>query len=49
MEKLLNTPELRFPEFEGEWNKDVLKSYTSLITKGTTPFSFCEKGIILSK
>ncbi|MDI9882745.1 restriction endonuclease subunit S [Flectobacillus longus] len=45
MEKLLNTPELRFPEFEGEWEKDLLKSYTSLITKGTTPFSFSEKGI----
>ncbi len=42
-EKLV--PELRFPEFESEWNLVKLKELTRLITKGTTPPKFSSKGV----
>lgn len=38
-------PELRFPEFSGEWEEKKLGEVTSLITKGTTPKRFETKGI----
>lgn len=45
MEKQKNIPELRFPEFEGEWEKKRLGEVTDLITKGTTPNRFVAEGI----
>lgn len=42
-----NVPKLRFPEFEkdGAWEEKKLGEICELITKGTTPKSFSEKGI----
>lgn len=42
-------PKLRFPEFKGNWDKKKLVEITSLITKGTTPKKFVEKGIYYIK
>jgi hypothetical protein len=46
--KTLNVPNLRFPEFKGEWKKSTLKRYTKKIThKNKTkhnnqcPMQFC--------
>ncbi|MEZ7505300.1 restriction endonuclease subunit S [Flavobacterium sp. Arc2] len=38
-------PQLRFQEFEGEWELKKLKDLTNLITKGTTPSSFSKEGV----
>lgn len=40
-----NIPTLRFPEFEGEWNRKRLSELSTLITKGTTPSKFVKSGI----
>ena len=45
----LNVPSLRFPEFSGEWEEKLLKDFSSLITKGTTPKFFTENGITFVK
>ena len=41
-----NVPELRFPEFSGEWKEKELGQCTNLITKGTTPKDKSGKGTI---
>lgn len=41
----MNVPELRFPEFEGAWEKKKLGEVCDLITKGTTPSKFVNEGI----
>jgi type I restriction enzyme S subunit len=38
-------PELRFNEFEGEWENNRLHGLTNLITKGTTPKTFTSSGV----
>lgn len=38
-------PKLRFQEFDGEWELKKIKTLSDLITKGTTPKNFVEKGI----
>tara|TARA_R110001606_G_scaffold112535_2_gene239411 strand:- start:1486 stop:2748 length:1263 start_codon:yes stop_codon:yes gene_type:complete len=38
-------PELRFNEFEGEWENNRLHDMTNLITKGTTPKTFTSSGV----
>ena len=38
-------PKLRFPMFEGDWERKSLRDITSLVTKGTTPKFFTESGI----
>ncbi len=38
-------PELRFPEFDNNWEKKKIKDITSLVTKGTTPKNFTNEGI----
>ena len=38
-------PQLRFPEFEGEWEQVYLKELSNLITKGTTPKVFSKSGV----
>jgi len=38
-------PELRFPEFEGEWDESKLEALTSFISKGTTPSKFSDFGV----
>lgn len=44
-----NTPQLRFPEFSGEWKGNTLAEISFLITKGTTPtsvgYKFQKKGV----
>jgi len=45
MEKQMNVPELRFPGFDGGWEKTKLIDITTLITKGTTPSYFTDSGI----
>lgn len=43
--KVGNVPNLRFPEFEGEWEVNKLGELSELITKGTTPKKFISEGI----
>ena len=43
--KVGNVPNLRFPEFEGEWEVIKLGELSELITKGTTPKKFISEGI----
>lgn len=38
-------PKVRFPKFKGNWEKKKLIDISDLITKGTTPKNFSEKGI----
>lgn len=38
-------PDLRFGEFEGEWEKKKLLNLSNLITKGTTPKKFSSSGV----
>jgi len=45
MSEAVNIPQLRFPEFSGEWKVANLGELTHLITKGTTPNNFSDKGI----
>ena len=45
MSEVVNIPQLRFPEFGGEWKVANLGKLTHLITKGTTPNNFSDKGI----
>ena len=40
-----NVPNLRFPEFKGEWEVKKLGDLSELITKGTTPKKFVSQGI----
>ena len=35
--KKLNAPNLRFPEFEGEWEKCKLEDYGKVVTGNTPP------------
>ncbi|WP_436950853.1 restriction endonuclease subunit S [Staphylococcus xylosus] len=44
--EIKNVPELRFPEFSGEWKEKELGQCTNLITKGTTPKDKSGKGTI---
>ncbi|GAA4300961.1 restriction endonuclease subunit S [Nibribacter koreensis] len=44
-----NVPVLRFQEFEDFWMEKRLKELTKLITKGTTPNSFSDKGAVFVK
>jgi len=37
---VIYVPNLRFPEFRGEWHSIILRDLCSLITKGTTPKEF---------
>ena len=37
-------PEIRFAGFTDDWEQRKLGNYSELITKGTTPSSFCEDG-----
>ena len=50
MEKQLNLPKLRFPGFEGEWEKKKLGEITNKINSGKTPLGgesvYVEYGII---
>ena len=50
MEKQLNLPKLRFPEFEGAWEKKKLGEITNKINSGKTPLGgesvYVEYGII---
>ena len=39
-----NVPEIRFDGFTDAWEQRKLGDYSELITKGTTPSSFCEDG-----
>jgi type I restriction enzyme S subunit len=43
--KVTNVPNLRFPGFEGEWETKKLGEICELITKGTTPKEFTNKGV----
>jgi type I restriction enzyme, S subunit len=45
MEKQMNIPQLRFPEFKGEWEKKKLGEISDFISKGTTPSKFVSEGI----
>jgi type I restriction enzyme S subunit len=45
MEKQVNIPKLRFPEFDGNWEMKKLGEVSELITKGTTPKKFINEGI----
>jgi type I restriction enzyme, S subunit len=40
-----SVPILRFKEFEGEWEEKKLGEISDLITKGTTPAKFTDRGI----
>ena len=42
-------PKLRFKEFIGDWERIKLKDISKLITKGTTPKYFTEKGVTFVK
>ncbi len=44
-DKVGNVPNLRFPEFEGEWKLIKLGNLSQLITKGTTPQKFVNQGV----
>ena len=50
MEKLKNTPTLRFPEFKGEWELKKLGEITEKVNSGKTPLGgesvYVEKGIL---
>lgn len=41
----MNVPKLRFKEFNDEWNLTNIRSISSLVTKGTTPKRYEDKGI----
>lgn len=45
MGNIQNIPNLRFPEFKGEWEAKKLRELSDLITKGTTPNKFVSEGI----
>ena len=45
MEDIKKVPVLRFSEFSGDWEIKKLIELTTLITKGTTPKDFSDKGI----
>jgi type I restriction enzyme S subunit len=45
MTKQNNSPTLRFPEFQGEWEEKKLGELSDLITKGTTPKKFTSEGV----
>ena len=40
--KILNVPHLRFPEFNGEWEKCTIKDYGEVVTGNTPPTSNSE-------
>jgi len=49
MSEVAQTPQLRFPEFDGDWESNNLNEISDLITKGTTPtsvgFEFTQEGV----